>query len=57
MNYIAALLLLALGRDEEATFWVLACLIDDDDHGVCVCWGMALASRTHCAHRQLAHTL
>jgi TBC1 domain family member 2A len=30
MNYVAALLLLALGHDEEEAFWVLASLIDDD---------------------------
>ena len=29
MNYLAAMLLLALGRDEEAAFWVLVVLIDD----------------------------
>jgi hypothetical protein len=29
MNYLAAMLLLALGRDEESAFWVLVCLIDD----------------------------
>eukprot|EP00884_Botryococcus_braunii_P008527 jgi/Botrbrau1/17676/Bobra.0166s0101.1 len=29
MNYIAALLLLAMERDEEKTFWVLVSLIDD----------------------------
>lgn len=29
MNYIAALLLLAMDRDEEKTFWVLVSLIDD----------------------------
>jgi hypothetical protein len=33
MNYLAAMLLLALGRDEEEAFWVLACLIDDEDEG------------------------
>lgn len=33
MNYIAALLLLALGRNEEDAFWVLASLIDDDSQG------------------------
>jgi hypothetical protein len=30
MNYVAALLLVVLGHDEEAAFWVLASLIDDD---------------------------
>lgn len=30
MNYVAALLLLALGHDEEASFWVMASLIDND---------------------------
>ena len=29
MNYIAALLLLAMEEDEEAAFWVLVSLIDD----------------------------
>lgn len=33
MNYLAAMLLLVLGRDEENAFWVLACLIDDQDEG------------------------
>ena len=33
MNYLAAMLLLALGRDEEDAFWVLASLIDDNDEG------------------------
>jgi hypothetical protein len=31
MNYVEALLLLALGHDEEGAFWVLACLIGGDD--------------------------
>jgi hypothetical protein len=30
MNYVVALLLVALGHDEEAAFWVLVSLIDDD---------------------------
>ena len=30
MNYIAALLLIALERNEENAFWVLVSLIDDD---------------------------
>ncbi|EFN58503.1 hypothetical protein CHLNCDRAFT_56888 [Chlorella variabilis] len=34
MNYLAAMLLLALGRDEEDAFWVLASLIDDNDEGI-----------------------
>lgn len=29
MNFLAAALLLALGRSEEMAFWVLVCLIDD----------------------------
>jgi hypothetical protein len=29
MNYLAAMLLLALARNEESAFWVLVCLIDD----------------------------
>lgn len=33
MNYLAAMLLLVLGQDEENAFWVLACLIDDQDEG------------------------
>lgn len=31
MNYIAAMLLLALGRGEEDAFWMMASLIDDDN--------------------------
>ncbi|KAL4443069.1 hypothetical protein ABPG77_008560 [Micractinium sp. CCAP 211/92] len=34
MNYVAAMLLLVLGRDEEDAFWVLASLIDDNDDGI-----------------------
>ncbi|KAK2076058.1 hypothetical protein QBZ16_001394 [Prototheca wickerhamii] len=34
MNYVAALLLLALGCDEEAAFWVLVSLIDGHDEGI-----------------------
>eukprot|EP00887_Chlorella_sp_A99_P001441 scaffold8.g1441.t1 len=34
MNYVAALLLLVLGRAEEDAFWVLASLIDDDSAGI-----------------------
>ena len=30
MNYVAAMLLVVLGHDEEAAFWVLHSLIDDD---------------------------
>lgn len=30
MNYVVGLLLLALGHDEEAAFWMLASLIDND---------------------------
>lgn len=30
MNYVAAILLVVMGHDEEAAFWVLASLIDDD---------------------------
>ena len=38
MNYLAAMLLLALGRDEGDAFWVLASLIDDtDDDGGLPC--------------------
>lgn len=33
MNYLAAMLLLVLGHEEEHAFWVLACLIDDQDEG------------------------
>ncbi len=33
MNYLAAMLLLALGQEEEDAFWVLASLIDDNDEG------------------------
>ena len=29
MNFLAAALLLALGRAEDSAFWVLVCLIDD----------------------------
>ncbi len=29
MNYIAAFLLLALDRDEERAFWVMASLVED----------------------------
>lgn len=35
MNYLAAMLLLALGREEESAFWVLVCLIDDGGALVC----------------------
>ncbi|KAL4457817.1 hypothetical protein ABPG75_012682 [Micractinium tetrahymenae] len=34
MNYVAAMLLLVLGHDEEDAFWVLASLIDDNDDGI-----------------------
>lgn len=34
MNYVAGLLLLVLGYDDEATFWVLASLIDADEAGI-----------------------
>lgn len=44
MNYLAAMLLLVLGRDEENAFWVLACLIDDQDEGACVGWRRAINS-------------
>lgn len=33
LNYVAALLLLAMGRDEEKAFWLLASLIDDESEG------------------------
>lgn len=33
MNYIAALLLLAMGRNEEKAFWLMASLIDDESEG------------------------
>lgn len=46
MNYVAAMLLLVLGRDEEDAFWVLASLIDDNDDG-------ARAWRATQARRQL----
>ena len=37
MNYLAAMLLLVLGRgEEEEAFWVLASLIDDEDEGECL---------------------
>jgi len=34
MNFVAAMLLIVLGHDEEAAFWVLASLIDDEDRGI-----------------------
>ena len=37
MNYLSAMLLLALGRDEEDAFWVLVSLIDDEDEGELLC--------------------
>lgn len=33
LNYIAAMLLLAMHRDEEKAFWLLASLIDDSSEG------------------------
>lgn len=30
MNYLAAMLLLALEQSEESAFWILVCLIDDN---------------------------
>jgi hypothetical protein len=45
MNYLAAMLLLVLGRgEEEEAFWVLASLIDDEDEGGCLpaCTGNVL---------------
>jgi len=34
MNYLAAMLLVSLNKDEEAAFWVLASLIADDDNAI-----------------------
>lgn len=34
MNFVAAMLLIVLGHDEEAAFWVLTSLIDDNDAGI-----------------------
>lgn len=52
MNYVAAMLLLVLGQDEEDAFWVLASLIDDNDEGGQAqpalpppCWPNMLASQ------------
>ena len=40
MNFLAAALLLALGRAEDSAFWVLVCLIDDGG-------GPSISDKTH----------
>ena len=42
MNFLAAMLLMALDQPEERAFWVLVCLIDDGGASLCnlgTLWG------------------
>jgi hypothetical protein len=48
MNYLAAMLLLALDQSEEKAFWVLVSLIDDDEDGaLAILLSLCMCSASH----------